>query len=199
MRYPAPLQNLIDHLSKLPTVGPKTAERFAFFLLRQNPAFVNSLAQSLLQLQSNLSLCQHCYTITSASPCHICSDTKRLQNILCVVADTKDLIAIENSGQFKGRYHVLNGTISALNSPSSHNLTIKQLLLRLKHESIDELIIALNPDLEGETTALYLAKLLADSHVRLTRLARGLPAGASLDYADPMTLAHALNFRRNMT
>lgn len=196
MKYPASIQRLIDHLAQWPTVGPKTAERFAFFLIKQKPEYLINLANSLVQLQKDLGHCDTCQMITTSKLCPICSDTNRNVQLLCIVADNKDLIAIENSGHFKGRYHVLNGTISSFSH--NNNLTIKQLLLRLAQEPVKEIIIALNPDLEGETTALYLRKLLANKDLTITRLARGLPAGSSLDYADPMTLGHALNYRNKI-
>jgi len=195
MKYPPALQMAIDRLSRLPTVGPKTAERFAFYLLRRPANEIQDLATALLDLHQNLTHCQRCCAIAAANPCSLCTDATRNTALLCVVAETKDMIALENSGQYQGRYHILNGTISAIQADNLDHLTIKQLLQQLRRPEIKELILAFNPDVEGETTALYLAKLLSTSNISITRLARGLPAGASLDYADPMTLSHALHNR----
>jgi recombination protein RecR len=198
MRYPAVVQKLIEQLAQWPTVGPKTAERFAFYLIKQRPEFLRALAQSLLDLQGQLTQCQVCHNITVENPCAICRDHNRERSILCVVADSRDLAAIEETGQYKGLFHVLNGTISSVASGQREGLTINHLLERVASQSISEVILAFNPDIEGETTALYLIRMMNSTKVRITRLARGLPAGASLDYADPMTLSHALNYRNNI-
>lgn len=198
MKYPAVLQTVIEQLSRWPTVGPKTAERFVFYLLKQRPEAIRELVDSLLALQSKLTRCNICHTVTVDNPCAICRDPNRQRNILCVVAESRDMLAIEETGQFKGLFHVLNGTISAVNSESRDSLTIDHLLTRLRSENISEIILAFNPDIEGETTALYLSRIMTGINIKITRLARGLPAGASLDYADPMTLSHALNYRSNV-
>ncbi len=198
MAYPRVLEQVIEQLSRWPSVGPKTAERFAFYLLKQKPETIRDLADSFLALQSKLTRCERCRDITVENPCAICRDANRNQALLCVVADSRDLLAIEETKQYKGLYHVLNGTISAINSASRDQLSINELLSRLKAGTIEEIILAFNPDIEGETTALYLLKIMTGINIKISRLARGLPAGASLDYADPMTLSHALNYRNHI-
>jgi len=198
MKYPGVLQTVIDQLSLWPTVGPKTAERFVFYLLKQRPEVIKDLVDSLLALQNKLTQCSVCQAIAVDSPCSICRDISRDHSIICIVAESRDMLAIEETAQFKGLFHVLNGTISAINSDARDNLTINQLLTRLKSDNIAEVILAFNPDIEGETTALYLTRIMSGINIRITRLARGLPAGASLDYADPMTLSHALNYRNKI-
>lgn len=198
MAYPRVLEQVIEQLSRWPSVGPKTAERFAFYLLKQKPETIRDLADSFLALQSKLTRCERCRDITVENPCAICRDSNRNQALLCVVADSRDLLAIEETKQYKGLYHVLNGTISAINSASRDQLSINELLSRLRAGTIEEIILAFNPDIEGETTALYLLKIMTGINIKISRLARGLPAGASLDYADPMTLSHALNYRNHI-
>lgn len=198
MAYPRVLEQVIEQLSRWPSVGPKTAERFAFYLLKQKPETIRDLADSFLALQSKLTRCERCRDITVENPCAICRDANRNQALLCVVADSRDLLAIEETKQYKGLYHVLNGTISAINSASRDQLSINELLSRLRAGTIEEIILAFNPDIEGETTALYLLKIMSGINIKISRLARGLPAGASLDYADPMTLSHALNYRNHI-
>ncbi len=198
MAYPRVLEQVIEQLSRWPSVGPKTAERFAFYLLKQKPETIRDLADSFLALQSKLTRCERCRDITVENPCAICRDANRNQALLCVVADSRDLLAIEETKQYKGLYHVLNGTISAINSASRDQLSINELLSRLRAGTIEEIILAFNPDIEGETTALYLLKIMTGINIKISRLARGLPAGASLDYADPMTLSHALNYRNHI-
>lgn len=198
MAYPRVLEQVIEQLSRWPSVGPKTAERFAFYLLKQKPETIRDLADSFLALQSKLTRCDRCRDITVENPCAICRDNNRNQALLCVVADSRDLLAIEETKQYKGLYHVLNGTISAINSASRDQLSINELLSRLRAGTIEEIILAFNPDIEGETTALYLLKIMTGINIKISRLARGLPAGASLDYADPMTLSHALNYRNHI-
>lgn len=198
MAYPRVLEQVIEQLSRWPSVGPKTAERFAFYLLKQKPETIRDLADSFLALQSKLTRCERCRDITVENPCAICRNANRNQALLCVVADSRDLLAIEETKQYKGLYHVLNGTISAINSASRDQLSINELLSRLRAGTIEEIILAFNPDIEGETTALYLLKIMTGINIKISRLARGLPAGASLDYADPMTLSHALNYRNHI-
>lgn len=199
MKYPTVVQKLIEHLAQWPTVGPKTAERFTFYLIKQRPETIRLLAETLLSLENQLTHCHNCHHITVENPCAICRDQHRARNLLCVVADSRDLMAIEETGHYKGLFHVLNGTISSINSSSHEGLTINHLLEKINNPNLTEIILALNPDIEGETTALYLIKMMTGrTQARITRLARGLPAGASLDYADPMTLTHALNYRNNI-
>lgn len=198
MNYPPAIKKLITLLSYLPSVGPKTAERYVLFLLRQSPDFLNNLNLTLKELQSSVVYCSKCFCLSAADPCPICSDSKRYHNVICVVAETKDMLAIEASQAYFGVYHILGGTISAINNRGPQNLQINPLLAQAKGGQIQEIVLALNPDLEGESTCLYLKNLLAGTNVKISRLARGLPNGASLDYADELTIAHALKFRNKI-
>ncbi|MCK4553708.1 recombination protein RecR [Candidatus Parcubacteria bacterium] len=193
--FPSSIQNLINHFSQLPTVGPKTAERYVFYLLKQSPEELQKFAQTIAELKEKTTVCQTCFAIAEANPCLICSDQKRNQAIICVVADTRDMLTIEATKQYNGLYHILGGTINAIESIKPEQLNIKQLIVRVKQNGIKEIILALNPDLEGETTAMYLAKLLKSLNIKITRLAKGLPMGADLEYADEITLTNALKYR----
>ena len=195
MKFPISIQNLINHFSQLPTVGPKTAERYVFYLLKQNSEQLQKFAQSIAELKEKTTVCQTCFAIAESSPCLICSDQKRNRLIICVVADTRDMLTIEATKQYNGLYHILDGTINAIESIKPEQLNIKQLIVRIKQNGIKEIILALNPDLEGETTAMYLAKLLKSLNIKITRLAKGLPMGADLEYADEITLTNALKYR----
>lgn len=197
MRYPKAIQNLIEKLSTLPSVGPKTAERYAFYLLRQNDSNLNSLAEAIRELKAKTTLCSSCQAITESNPCAICSSSERLNDTLCVVENTQDLLAIEATGQFAGKYFVLGGLINTINDIKPEDLNIEKLVKRIKADNVKELILALNFTLEGETTSLYLNKLLRD-HVKITHLAKGLPAGSDLEYADETTLSNALKYRNEI-
>ena len=199
MRYPSSIQNLIDHFSKLPTVGPKTAERYVFYLLKQHPESLQAFAQALAELKEKTTVCQTCLAIAEKSPCPICSDAKRNKSLVCLVADTRDMLAVESSRQYNGLYFILGGVINAIEGVKPEQLNIKQMLARLKTAPVvKEIILALNPDLEGETTAMYMAKLLKPYKIKITRLAKGLPMGADLEYADEITLSNALKYRSEM-
>jgi recombination protein RecR len=201
MRFPKSIQNLIDQFSKLPTVGPKTAERYVFYLLKRDPEELKLLAQAVNDLQANTTLCRTCFTISESDPCQICSDQKRNTAQLCIVADSRDLAAIEGTGQFKGLYHVLNGELDAIAGIKPEQLTIKELQKKIAGNSITEIILALDPTIEGETTSLYLAKLIRSiekDKIRITRLAKGLPMGADIEYADEMTISNALKYRNEL-
>lgn len=196
MNYPPAIQKIINQLSEIPTVGPKTAERYVLFLIKQPAAWLHSLADSLNGLPANIVHCSLCHALSAASPCPICSDPRRRRDLLCVVSETKDMLAIEDSRSYNGLYHILGGTISAINSRGPEHLFISSLMSKLQNDkTIAEVILALNPDFEGETTSLYLKKLLTGLPLNISRLARGLPSGAALDYADQLTIAHALKFR----
>lgn len=197
MRYPAAIQNLIDQLSRLPSVGPKTAERYAFYLLRQAPEKLKVLAEAISELPSKTTTCQTCGVIAETNPCSICADPKRRSDVLCLVENIQDLVALEATGQYDGRYFVLGGLISTIDEVKPTDLNIQKLVKRIKAENIKEIILALNFTLEGETTALYLTKLLKD-HLKITRLAKGLPAGSDLEYADELTLGSALKNRQEL-
>ncbi len=197
MRYPATLQQLINKLSELPSVGPKTAERYAFFLLRQSQEKLEELAKTINEVKKKTAVCHSCLAISEQDPCHICSDLKRENGSLCVVENIQDLSVIEATGQFSGKYFVLGSLISAIDGIGPEKLNIRQLLSKIEKEQIKELILALNFTLEGETTSLYLAKILKDK-IKISRLAKGLPAGSDLEYADEITLASALKNRSEM-
>ncbi len=194
MRYPKAIQNLIDKLSELPSVGPKTAERYVFYLLRQSEEKIKSLGLAINELKENTITCKECLAISESSPCSICGDETREKNILCVVENTQDFLAIEETRQYNGRYFILGGLLNTIQNIRPEDLNINKLAQKIKNEKIAEIILALNFTLEGETTSLYLNKILKD-HVKITRLAKGLPAGSDLEYADELTLGSALKNR----
>jgi len=198
MRYPVSIQNLIDHFAKLPSVGPKTAERYVFYLLKAHPEWLQGFAQAIAELKEKTTVCRTCLSLAESDPCPICSDKKRNQALICLVAETRDLSAIEETKQYNGLYFVLGGVINTIEGVKPEQLNIKQLAARIKQKGLKEIILAFNPDLEGETTVLYLAKLFKPSKIKITRLAKGLPMGADLEYADEITLAHALKYRNEV-
>jgi len=198
VRYPISIQNLIDYFSKLPTVGPKTAERYVFYLLKQHPEDLQKFAQAIAELKEKTTVCQTCLSIAETNPCSICSDTKRNHSVICLIADTRDMLAIEATKQYNGLYFILGGVINTIDGIKPEQLNIKIFLDRLKSGLVKEIILALNPDLEGETTSMYIAKLLKPFKIKITRLAKGLPMGADLEYADEITLSNALKYRNEM-
>ncbi|HBG81694.1 TPA: recombination protein RecR [candidate division CPR2 bacterium] len=191
---PKSVQNLIDELSKLPGVGPKTAGRLAFYLLKESKDNVRLLGEAVLRITEGINSCSSCCSLTDSDSCQICDDLRRDQNLICVVEEPLDILAIENTGQFRGQYHVLNGVISPIEGMGPEDLTIGHLMKRLDR-GVVEVIIATNPNLEGEATALYLQKLILPLGIRVTRLASGLPMGADLEYADQLTVSRALEGR----
>lgn len=193
-----PLADLIRELEKLPTVGPKTAARLAYYLLSASREDARSLAEAIVGVKDRVHFCSRCFSMTENDPCPICSDSQRDGSMLCVVGEAKDVYAIERTLSFRGRYHVLGGLISPMEGIGVGQLKIKELLDRVGPERIKEIIIATNPNAEGESTALYLARLLTPLGVNVTRLAYGLPIGGDLDYADEVTLARALEGRRTL-
>jgi recombination protein RecR len=193
-----PLARLIDELSKLPGVGPKTAQRLAYHILRTPMPDAEALAAAIRSVKTDLRYCGVCFNIAETDPCVICSSDERDAKLVCVVEEPLDVLAIERTGQYKGRYHVLHGAISPVNGVRPDDLKIAQLVERVKKGGIEELILATNPNLEGEATSMYVAQLLAGSGARLTRLARGLPMGGDLEYADEVTVSRALEGRRAM-
>lgn len=195
MKFPKSIQTLIDYFTKLPTVGPKTAERYIFYLLKQDPEELQKFAQAIAELKEKTIVCQSCLAVAETNPCSICRDKKRDQQTICLVANTRDMLTIENINAYSGLYHILGGNLNPLEGIKPENLFIKQLLNRLKKQKIKEIILAFNPDLEGETTAMYLVKILKPYKLKITRLAKGLPSGADLDYADEITLINALKYR----
>lgn len=198
MKYPQAIQNLINHFTKLPSVGPKTAERYVFYLLKQSGEDLQKLAQSIAELKENTRLCRRCFAIAETDPCPICADKKRDQTVICVVSTPRDLAAIEMTRQYKGLYHILGGVIDAINDIGPAKLTISHLENRIKNDGVKELILALSHNLPGETTALYLTKIIKPLNIKISRLAKGLPMGADLEYADEITLTHALKYRNTL-
>ncbi len=193
---PPSLKKLIDELSRLPGIGPKTAQRLAVHLLRSPHSRIKPLGEALLSLQDGLSFCEECWHVTEESPCSICSDESRDKTQVCVVEEVLDVIAIEKTGKFEGLYHVLHGVLSPIDGIGADQLKMQELFDRLKnHPEIKELVLATNPSLEGEATALYIQKQLGDRRVSVSRIARGLPIGADLEYADSVTLGKALLHR----
>ena len=195
MLYPQPMSRLIHELAKLPGVGPKTAQRLAFHLLTLSEGEVGKIAEAMLEAKHKIGFCDICGQLTEASPCFLCNDRNRDQSILCVVEEAKDVIAMERTRVFKGHYHVLGGAISPLEGIGPDDLRIKELLQRLGGGLVKEIVIATDPNVEGEATALYLSKILKPLGIRVTRLARGLPVGGDLEYADEITLGKALEGR----
>jgi recombination protein RecR len=196
--YPEPVARLIDALQRLPGIGPKTAQRLTFFLLKRPVDEVTALAESLTQLKALIVHCSVCFNVTEEEPCRICRDPRRDARALCIVEEPNDLLALEKTGSFRGRYHVLLGALSPLDGIGPEDLKVRELLVRLERDPVDEIILATNPSVEGEATAIYLAKLLKPLAGRITRIARGLPVGGDLEYADEVTLAKALEGRRDM-
>ena len=199
-RLPLPIQNLIEEFSRLPGIGPKTAERLVFYLLKNSQEQLNQFSERIKILRAQITICQNCQNYSLKSPCEICSDPSRQKDIICIVSRPVDVVAIEKTDEYKGLYHILGGVINPIEGISPENLKIKQLQSRLNSSNgqIKEIIIATNSDMEGETTALYLAKLFKPLNINITRLGRGLPVGADVEYADEVTLAYALKGRRQM-
>ena len=192
------LDRLIGELVKLPGIGGKTAQRITFYLLKTNSEFAENLAGAIIAAKRNLHFCSICFNLTETEKCDICNDSKRDQTMLCVVEDAADIIAVERSKQFLGRYHVIGGVLSPLDRIGPDELKIKELLLRLNKEVISEVVIATNPTTEGEATAFYLAKLIKPLGIKVTRIARGLPIGSDLDLADEVTVSKAIEGRREI-
>ncbi|WLR41905.1 recombination mediator RecR [Bacillus carboniphilus] len=198
MHYPEPISKLMDSFMKLPGIGPKTAGRLAFFVLSMEEEHVLDFAKALVNAKRNLSYCSVCGHITDQDPCSICQDDKRDQSIVCVVQDPKDVIAMEKMREYGGLYHVLHGSISPMDGIGPEDINIPDLLKRLKNDQIKEVILATNPNIEGEATAMYISRLLKPSGIRMTRIAHGLPVGGDLEYADEVTLSKALEGRRDL-
>jgi recombination protein RecR len=191
-----PLARLIDELSKLPGVGPKTAQRLAYHILRGTSGDAESLAAAVRSVKTDLRYCSVCFNIAESDPCELCGSPERDQRVVCVVEEPLDVLAIERTGQFRGVYHVLHGAISPVNGVRPDDLRISELAVRVRAGGAEEVILATNPNLEGEATAMYIAQVLAGTPARVTRLARGLPMGGDLEYADEVTVSRALEGRR---
>ncbi len=196
--YAAAVQDLIEELGRLPGIGPKSAQRIAFHLLKVSDREAGRLARAITEVKAKVTFCPRCFNIAEGGDCGICSDSRRDPHVLCVVEEPRDLVAVERTGEFKGGYHVLGGAINHLEGIGPEQLRIRELLRRLGEEPVTELIVCTNPNLEGDATALYLMRLLADVDITVTRLASGLPVGSDLEYADELTLGRALEGRRPM-
>jgi recombination protein RecR len=196
--YPPALGRLIVALQRLPGIGPKTAQRLTFHLLKQPAEAVHALAEALVDLKARVTHCSRCFNVTDADPCRICGDPARDTGLLCVVEEPNDLLAMERTGEYRGQYHVLLGALSPLDGIGPDELKVRELLARLEPAQVREVILATNPNVEGDATAIFLAKLLRPLGVRVTRIARGLPVGGDLEYADEVTLTQALEGRREL-
>jgi recombination protein RecR len=191
-----PISRLIEELNRLPGIGPKSAKRLAYHLLRSSDEEAKALAEAILTLKEKIQLCSVCFDSTDCDPCRICQDTERDHSKVCVVEKPSDILPLEQTGRYDGVYHVLHGTISPTQGIGPEDLKVKELLARLKDDSVTEIIVATNPNVESETMAMYLQRLITPLGIRVTRLARGLPFGAELEYADDLTLGQALENRR---
>jgi recombination protein RecR len=194
--YEGVVQDLIDELGRLPGVGPKSAQRIAFHLLQTDPVDVRRLAQVLVEVKERVRFCSVCGNVAEEETCRICRDTRRDPSVICVVEESKDVVAIEKTREFRGRYHVLGGAISPIEGIGPDDLRVRELMTRLADDEVTELILATDPNLEGEATATYLARLVKPMGLRVTRLASGLPVGGDLEYADEVTLGRAFEGRR---
>jgi recombination protein RecR len=197
--YTQPVQTLIDELGRLPGIGPKSAQRIAFHLLRLPADDVRRLALAITEAKARARFCARCWNISEAELCPICLDDRRDASVLCVVEEARDIVAIEKTGEFRGRYHVLLGAMNPLEGVGPEQLKVKELFARLEPEGVQEVILCTNPNTEGEVTAMYLARMLAPFGIRVTRIASGLPVGGDLEYADELTLGRALEGRRDIT
>ena len=198
MDFAEPVNRLIEQLKKFPGIGSKSAQRLAFFILKMDSTEAAALAESILEVKRSIHRCSICNNLTDVDPCHFCSQPSRSDRLLCVVEESNNIMPVEKTHEFKGRYHVLMGSISPLKGVTPDQLAISSLLQRLQSGAIEEVIIATNPNVEGETTALYLSRLIKPLGIRVTRLALGLPVGGDLEYADEVTMAKALEGRREM-
>ncbi len=196
--YPPSVGRLVEALQRLPGIGPKTAQRLTFHLLKQPEGAVRELADALVDLKTRVVHCSRCFNVTDEDPCRICANPARDPAVVCVVEEPNDLLAMERTGEYRGRYHVLLGALSPLEGVGPDELKVRELLLRIETDDVREVILATNPNVEGDATAIYLAKLLRPLEVRVTRIARGLPVGGDLEYADEVTLARALEGRTEM-
>ncbi len=201
--YTGPIQDLIDELARLPGIGPKSAQRVAFHLLKGESNDAQRLADAIVTVRSKVRLCERCFNVSDQEVCDYCRDSRRDRTIVCVVQEPPDIVAVERTREFRGIYHVLQGAISPIEGVSPDDLRVKELLMRIQDPPdqipVEEVIVATNPNVEGEATAMYLARLISPLGVRVTRLASGLPVGGDLEYADEVTLGKALTGRRDLT
>ncbi len=196
--YEGPVQSLIDELGRLPGVGPKSAQRIAFYILRMPTEDARRLAASVVEAKERISWCKRCFNLAEGDLCVFCRDERRDNTMLCVVEEPRDIVAVERTGEYRGRYHVLQGAISPIEGIGPEQLRIRELLARIGDEDVQEVILATNPNIEGEATAMYVARLLKAVEVKVTRIASGLPVGGDLEYADEVTLGRALEGRREV-
>ena len=192
------INKLIKEFEKLPGIGHKTAVRLAFYILESDKEVANKMAETLIEAKDKVKLCSVCYNITENDPCDICSNTKRDESVICVVESVKDVIAMEKTHEYKGKYHVLHGSISPMNNITAGDIKIKELLERLKTEDVKEIILATNPTIEGETTAMYISRIIKPLGIEVTRIAHGIPVGGDIEYTDEITLIKAMEGRRKM-
>ena len=197
--YATPVQALIDELGRLPGIGPKSAQRIAFHLLKLPAEDANRLARAISEAKERVTFCERCFNVSEGPLCPMCTDDRRDQSVVCVVEDARDIVAIEKTGEFRGRYHVLLGAISPIDGIGPEQLKVRELLARLEPEGVHEVILCTNPNIEGEATAMYLGRLLTPLGLKVTRIASGLPVGGDLEYADELTLGRALEGRRELT
>jgi len=198
-QYPRPLGKLINELSKLPGIGGKTAQRLAFYILSLDDREAEALAEAIIEAKHTMKYCTECGNLTDSDPCAICSDTRRRRDVICVVENPQDVMAMERIKEFDGLYHVLHGAISPMDGIGPEDINLKQLIVRLqKNPEIKEVILATNPNIEGEATAMYIARLIKPSGIKVTRIANGIPVGGDLEYADEVTLLKAMEGRREL-
>lgn len=196
--YPEPVSRMIEQFMKLPGIGPKTAARLAFHVMGMSLEDVDGFAKALHDIKTQLTECAVCCNITETSPCSICADPRRDKLVICVVQDPRDVVAMERTHEFNGTYHILHGAISPMEGIGPQDIRVKELVTRIGEEDVDEIILATNPNVEGEATAMYISRLLKPFSIKVTRIARGLPVGGDLEYADEVTLAKALEGRRTL-
>ncbi len=197
-QYALPIANLIEQLSKLPGIGRKTAGRLAFFILEMDKSEAEKLSSSILESKEKIKFCSICQNLTEQDPCHICQNEKRDKSIICVLEGAKDIVAMERSRDYKGQYHILHGLISPMDNIGPDDVKIKELLNRLADDTVKEIIVATNPTVEGEATALYLSRLIKPLGVKVTRIAHGIPVGGDLEYFDEVTISKAMENRREL-
>ena len=196
--YEGPVQRLIDELGRLPGIGPKSAQRISYYLLKIAPEDARRLAGAIIEVKEKISWCRRCFNIAEGELCSYCQDTRRDDTVLCVVEEPRDIVAVERTQEYRGRYHVLQGTISPIEGIGPEQLRVKELLKRIPDEGVQEVILATNPNSDGEVTAMYLAKVIKPLGPKVTRIASGLPVGGDLEYADEVTLGRALEGRREL-
>ena len=198
MRYAPSIERLLEELERLPGIGPKSAQRVAYYLLRTDAESAQRLAEAIVDVKRTIHFCPRCFNFAEGEVCGVCADPERDTSIICVVEEPRDVVAIDRTGEFSGLYHVLHGAISPIDGIGPDQLRLRELIQRLADESVAEVLIATNPNVEGETTALYLARLIKPLGIRVTRIASGLPVGGDLEYADEVTLGRALQARREL-